>query len=565
MKNTPRFLFGLLSTVAFCALLPGLTSGQTVVPSSADPMKATERYRPEGLSHKQDDNVFTAPEQKAAEPGADETFIMGGIRIEGMTLYKQEEFAFLYKDMIGKSVTVSDVNDMTAKITNRYRTDGYGLAIAYVPAQSVNDNETLVIRVDEGRIGNVEFKGDQPPDSFYHATTRYIEKIKKLKPVKTESLERYLLLINDLPGNTARAVLRPSVKDPGATDLYIYYAHKSLDAVVATDNRGSAYLGPWQTSMSAATSGALGLDERITVRGIATSPYKELQYTDLQYEQPIGKEGTRLITTVSYANTEPGNSLKSLNVKSDSINVMVRALHPLLRSRLENLYVRTTFDARNSATDLSSANLTDDRVRSLRLGMSYDTVNDHGGVTIVDTEISHGFKGLGATNDGTGRSVTNGKHDYTKVTLDVSRTQALPYDFTLLVAGSGQYASSPLLSSEQYLLGGPAYGTAYDPGELTGDYGAAGKIELRYGQSLNDPLMDSYQLYSYYDIGSVWRKKPLNNLSSRDSLASFGVGVRTNFTKDVTGIFEVAFPLTHNPTTDPTNDARIFGGLSARY
>lgn len=564
MKIRSRFLFALSSAAALCSWSSGIAYAQTI-PAAADPVKAADRFQAQGLSHKQDEPIAEAPEKKAGESMGDERFVLGGIRIEGMTVYKPEIFTPLYKDMIGKSVSVDEVRDLTAKITNRYRKDGYSLAIAYLPGQTVEDNETLLIHVDEGRIGIVKFQGEQPPEDFYNLTMQYVNKIRAMKPVRQEPLERYLLMINDLPGNTARAVLRPSAEDPGATDLFIYYDHKAFDALVATDNRGSGYLGPWQNSASVGTNGILGLNEHITLRGVATSPFSELQYTDLQYEQPVGTHGTRLQTTVSYANTRPGETLKRFRVRGDSTDVMVRAFHPLLRSRLQNLYARAAVDVRNSATDVSNINISDDRVRSVRLGLSYDTVNDEGGVTIVDTEISRGIAGLGATKDGADRSVSNGDHAYTKITMDISRTQMLPADFSLFVSGSGQYSLNSLLSSEQYLLGGPAYGTAYDPGELTGDHGLAGKMELRYGQALDGELVRRYQLYGYYDIGAVWRKHPLGTLDARDSLTSIGTGVRTDFARNVTGILEIAVPLTHNPSTNPDNTARIFGGLTAKY
>lgn len=551
-----------MSSVALAVLAPAGSLAQTV-PSAADPVKAADRFQSDPFARPPEDPLaIEAIAPTAAE--AEATFILGGIVFSGVTVYPESELAALFASYIGKPVTVTEMQKQIAQISKRYQDDGYALAVAYLPTQTVNDGSTLTIHVSEGRIGTVTFQGDTPPESVHQLFLRHIEKIRNERPVRTETLERYLLLINDLPGTTARAVMRPSASDEGATDLILYYLHKPYDVIATTDNRGSRYLGPWQHTLSAAGNSLLGMEERISVRTITTSPTQELRYVDLHYEQPINTRGTKVVAITSYAKTLPGESLKASHVEANSADVQVSLIHPFLRTRLQNLHGHLTFDVRNSITDLAHANLTDDRVRSIRLGASYDRTGNES-ATLVNTELSRGIAGLGATEDGAGRSITSADHDYTKVTLDVSHTHMLDEAFSLLLTGSGQYAFNTLLSSEQYLVGGPAYGTAYDPGEMAGDHGLAGKVELRYGQALEDPLVQAYHVYGFYDVGMIWRKSPLTTEASRDSLASAGAGIGVEFGEHIAGNLEVAFPLTKRLSADTDNDGRIFSSLTARY
>jgi hemolysin activation/secretion protein len=179
--------------------------------------------------------------------------------------------------------------------------------------------------------------------------------------------------------------------------------------------------------------------------------------------------------------------------------------------------------------------------------------------------VSQGLTGFGATDEGTGRSRTNGQQDYTKFNMDLSRLQNLPYGFSLLTAASGQYTNDALLTSEQFALGGVGFGQAYDSGELSGDKGLAGKVELRYGQPVGAQWFDSYQLYGFYDIGSVYVNEAASGTDSKMSLASTGVGVRTNFTPNLYGYLELGFPLTHQVASEGDEDPRLFFSITGRY
>src|SRR5690606_33407012 len=118
--------------------------------------------------------------------------------------------------------------------------------------------------------------------------------------------------------------------------------------------------------------------------------------------------------------------------------------------------------------------------RVIRLGGSYDVVDGLDGVNLFDMQLSRGLDFLNASKPGSLLSRTGGESEFTKIAGDFSRTKALFDGFSLATTASGQYSPDQLLVPEQYLLGGAAFGSAYDPAELSGDYGASAKAELRY-------------------------------------------------------------------------------------
>ena len=71
-------------------------------------------------------------------------------------------------------------------------------------------------------------------------------------------------------------------------------------------------------------------------------------------------------------------------------------------------------------------------------------------------------------------------------------------------AAASQTASRPLFISQQFYLGGLAFGRGYGAAEISGDNGLAGSLELRFDQKLNFRYWTGYQLYAFGDAGAVW-------------------------------------------------------------
>ena len=82
-------------------------------------------------------------------------------------------------------------------------------------------------------------------------------------PLLAKDLERYLLLIDDLPGVTVESVLLPSKDEPGASELILSLKHKKYGANGGIDNRGSKFNGPFQFKAGASSNSALGLYEKL--------------------------------------------------------------------------------------------------------------------------------------------------------------------------------------------------------------------------------------------------------------------------------------------------------------
>ncbi len=558
LKNSLRY------TVCSAALVGAFFAGDVsaqISPSTIEPGRIEKRFEAPKASPTSRVEAPAAPATAAGANRIKKSFNLKSVEVTGNTVYDTAALESIWSGKIGTTVSQQDAAEIARSITSKYRADGYVLSQAVIRGAS---NGELKLQVVEGFVNNVFIEGDEV-ETNRQLISKYAEKIKAIRPLNTKDLERYLLLADDLPGITSRGVIRPSPDTFGAADLVIQVKKKVFDASFTTDNRGTVFLGRHQHQATVAANDLFGLYERTLLRGIVASPIQELRFFDIQHEQQIGNEGTKILAYAGFTRTEPGDVLKPLDIEGESDNYRLSVSHPFLRSRKENLSGRFTFDARNSQTDVLTFRQSRDKIRSARLGGSFDYADTLDGVSLADAELSQGLDIFGATNDGAGRTRTDGEHSYTKFNLDLSRIQNLPRGFSILTAVSGQYAFDALLASEEFGIGGVGFGQAYDSSELTGDHGLAGKIELRYGHDVNASFLQAFQLYTYYDVGSVWNKNTPVGVNDKESLADVGFGIRMNMNQNFSGYAEVGFPLTRDVASEGDDSARFFFSITGRF
>ena len=503
-----------------------------------------------------------------APAGADQvTLVLEQLIVDGATAYTVDELQNIYADRLGRQITLADIFSIAAEITRRYRDDGFVLSRALVPAQTI-DNGIVRITVVEGFIGTVTVDDpDGSDDRTRRLITGFGQRIRAATPLDIATLERYLLLANDLAGVTAEGILTPSNDLLGASDLIIAVTRDRLDGFVNADNRGSKFVGPIRIQGGATVNGVLGLAERTGGRLIVTSDTDELRFAELLHEQPVGLEGLTLGVRTTVTRSEPGSSLAALDVENKTEAVELTATFPLIRSRRRNLLLDGEFFYYNAESDLLSQAFTEDRTRALRFGATLDTIDSFldVGVNILRFEVSQGLNVLGARESGSANlSRAAGRSDFTKLNLEGSRLQSLTPRFNLLVAAAGQYAADPLLAVEEFCLGGRTFGRAYDSCEVAGDHGLTGRVELQFIPPLPETNLRA-QFFTYYDMGAVWNRDSGAGTAARQSLASAGLGLRLNFAEHLSGEFEVAKPLTRKVGAEGNDDTRFFFDLVARF
>lgn len=542
------------------AAIPVVAAAQ-VIPPSAQPGRERERFIQPAPPLAQPGGPPISLPSTTAPPGAEKVkIVIRAVRVVGSTIYSQQQLKALYADLLDRPTTLQTVYEIAQRITAKYGADGYVLSRAVVPPQQFNPKGAVVrIQVIEGWISKVEWPKQLA--RYRDFFSDYGARITAERPVNIKTIERYLLLANDLPGLKFTTTLKPS-NEPGASVLVVQVVEKPIDANARVDNRGTPSRGPFQFLTSTTLNNILGQHDALTLSYAGVSPLKELQYLSGYYRQVLNSEGLTAFVDGSYSWGKPGTqALELLDFATRSTVGEAGAYYPVIRSRERNLTLTTLGFMSDNYSDILGQPFNVDRLRGLRSKIDADFADFLQGINQLNITASQGIKGFGSTDNGNPlASRAAGRVDFTKFEATVSHTQPLAERFSAFASLYGQYAATPLLSSEQCGYGGRFFGRAFDPSQLLGDSCWEAIGELRYDPVIAIPQISQMQFYGFTDYGELHTRDPAVGTTADTHGASAGAGLRlgmlNNFNADLQAAKAVA---------GPRDDWRFFFSITASY
>jgi hemolysin activation/secretion protein len=555
--------------VAFI-VLAWVCNGTTALAQGLPPQvqpRPPEKGRPELPSAPEPLRVPELPIPGRAPPGAEQVkFTLTDVIVEGATVYPPDVIGGFYKARLGQSVTLQEIFDIAAAIETKYRDDGYILTRVIVPVQRIEGGR-VTLRVIEGYVAEVKVSGDIGP--VRELIESYVKKITQSRPARAETIERYLLLANDVPGITAQGVLQPATNAEGAALLTVNVERDWFSGYARIDNRESRFTGPWRLITSPGLNSFTPLGERIQATGLVALDVPEEGYVALSAETRVGSEGLKLSANISYEETHPGFTLEPLDVETQTLRFGLAASYPVIRSRRTNLFLSGGFDFANIDTEVLGADFSRDDLRVIWAGVQVDHRDSWGGANLLAVQLRQGLGILGATEaDDPLASPADADGVFTSLQLNAARRQHIVDNLDLYMGGKAQFSFDPLLADEECSVGGETYGRGYDPDEIADDNCLAGTLELQYNPEWKPEFLKDYvqryQLYAFYDVGRVWPEN--GDFADGDALQSAGVGLRTQFTDWLRVDLEVAQPLTRERSADSDgHETQFYLGTVAQF
>ena len=551
-----------LSVAAVVAATAAIATAAHAQQTPVDPGRIDERLRerPEAPSVLPVE-VPNLPQQQAA-PQSNLRVTLTDVVFEGASSVPAADLEAIAAPYIGREMALAEIFRLAEEVTAEYRRRGYVLSRAVVGPQRI-ETGVVTIQILEGYVGSVNIEGEA--GGYRPFLESYMAPVLAGRPTSGDALSRALLLARDLRGVDVRAVVAPSPTMPAAADINLVVERKPVEAFVAVDNRGSRWLGPWQVYAGLTLNDAMGMGERLSATAVAAPEDSELGFLSLNYEQPVGDSGLRVNAFASYAVTRPGDELAVLGVRGESATFGLGLTYPVIRSRASNVLFRTNFIARDSESSNDFIDpLFDDSIRTLSLELFGNYADTWGGVTNWQVGATRGLGVFGATEDGDAdKSRFTGSAEATRFNVELNFLQPLGSGLYFQVGAAAQISEDSLLASEEFGLGGAAFARAFDPSEVTGDEGVAGKVELFY--TLPPQSFGSIEPYAFYEAGEVRQNEPLPGEDVSESLESAGFGVRVGFNGRYAATLEYAKPLNRDVAAEGDREARVFFTLSAAF
>ncbi|MBX7066552.1 MAG: BamA/TamA family outer membrane protein [Parachlamydiales bacterium] len=460
---------------------------------------------------------------------------------------------------MGKPITMSDVKEICACVQSLYLKNGYFLARAFPPEQTIS-NKTLKIEIIEGRLGNIKVEGNCYYSSGFIG--KYFLDFQD-KAIQYDEMMRALLLINEYWDLNVALIFKKG-KEWGKADIilravdsrpmHLYWDYNNYGSKITTDSRTGARFD---------CGNLFAYGDFFTVAQVIGFPPGDLTFTDFVYDIPLNARGTHLEASYLFSYFNIGQQ-RDLDLKGNAHVAELKLTHAIIRKKQYDMDVFAMFDYKNLINLVLGATSSVDRLRIFGAGISLDYSDTFYGRNVGSFRTYVGVPqflgGSKAIDPMCSREGAGGR--FTHFNLDVKRIQQLGGNYYFLFNFSGQLSLYKLPLGEQMYIGGFDTVRGYQLAAALGDHGYCVSGEFRLpipglsGKCVHPKLHKTWdefiQFVAFFDHGGVFLNGGGEDQNRRIYLTGTGPGVRIFGPWHINLTFDIGFPLTHTfETSNP--------------
>ena len=549
---------GLAALTGLGVAMAGCGALAQAAPPPAPPGQATglsrEQVNPGGQVENQRRqraaDVFSGPAREACQlsddPGLAFDFRQGIIEDPARILSDHDKQS-AWGGALGRKITPHELCDIRDRLAERIFRRGV-LARVIIPPQTIAGG-VVRFRVIAAKIISVRFDGDDIGPAQAKAEA-YLNHLRRREKFDLDSAQRWLLLVNDIPGVQANAKIVHSTT-PGAPpeglDLLVTIKRTPIDEFGLISNVNAKSLGPWNAIARVDFNGLTSWGEKTSLIGYTTLGNNRQEVAQIVETAKVGDSGLFGQASFSWGHSRPGDILKQLDLTGNSYVGTVEFDYPLVRLQRETLVLAGGMDFINQTTTFKSGQaLSDDALRVVWLRADASTaatdrpVLDNLMSTAADmsVEVRKGLDVLGASKAGAqALSRNQGQPDawvvrgegHASLKIAPDNLKFVPITFSGHFIG--QWANAPLLAYEEQAIGNLTIGRGYDPNSASGDRVASGEFLIELG-----PMAFRRTIrvtpYAFYDLAYVGY---LEQGQVDVTLRSLGCGVELRLPYDARG------------------------------
>ncbi len=440
----------------------------------------------------------------------------------------------------GSAVSMDALRAAVEVVGERVRSKGYAFVRPYLPPQEVTEG-IVTIGVLIGKLGKNASGG---PDLTLRDKPLRLKSSQglgvaagKMEPgqvLRTEDMERGLLLLNDLPGVQGSGVVVPG-SDPGTVGILVDIREDPLgSAVFAADNYGSRSTGWGRGTLYATASDPSGYGDLLRVGASGSEGTRSL---NASYLYPLGTSGLKLRATGSALEYDVVHgTATALDLNGNASALGLGLSYPIVRDRAITLVGYTQADGRFMRDSALGSYISHRYTESATAGSQMYWTRP--GLWALSGDFSGTAGRLLPGDPDQKNPVTayrEGNYQIGRASLTYDR--GLGRDWSIQLAANGQWASQDLDSSEKLYAGGPSGVRAYPIEEGSSDAGVIARAELQWYALKRETY--GITLVGFYDWAHVKRNIETypgwNNTNpatpNNYSLRGYGAGVRYNWSQ----------------------------------
>ena len=485
-----------------------------------------------------------ATQALAAEPAA-EHFDVLEFRVLGNTVLPVADVERAVYSYLGPDKTLDDVQGARAALENAYHAAGYGTVFVDIPEQEIVDG-IVRLHAAEGHIDRVRVSGAR-----YFSNHRILASLPDLEHGQVPELPALQSQLADVNRQSADRGVTPVLsagRTPGTVDIEL------------------------RVRDSLPLHGAVALNDRYTsdtthLRSVVDLSYGNLfqSFQSLSFEYqtaPTRTADARVLALTYVAPLQSSSNLLAVyGVDTNSDVAAVGTLNVLGKGRILGARFIHTYSGGNLLHNLNFGADYKDFAETINLD---EGVSDRTPIRYINWSLQYSLTERGARhqtmyNIGVNfgiRSLVNEESafkykrfdahaDYFYLRGGIDQQMSLFGGTSLDARLTAQLTEHPLISNEQFGVGGAETVRGYLESQVLGDLGAAGSLEL-HGPAWplwGDRAHNSITLIGFVDGGVVHVLEALPQQENWNTLASTGVGFRVSAFGGLQAAFDWAYPL----------------------
>ncbi|TAN49940.1 MAG: ShlB/FhaC/HecB family hemolysin secretion/activation protein [Methylococcaceae bacterium] len=493
----------------------------------------------------QEQPAVAAPPQSDALP----SFDMLEIQVDGNTVLEQTVVEKTLYPLLGTGKTVGDVEQARQTLEALYKEKGYPTVLVDIPEQDVVAG-VVRLQVVEGAIERLKITGSR----YFH-----LDKIREQVPALAAGQVPYMPKVQEQVGilgqESADRQITPIFRagaTPGKTEVELRVTDElPLHGSVEVNGRNSEntsrtrmvsavrYDNLWQRFHSASLQFQ-----------VAPENDDEVEVWSGTYVLPTGWADTRLALYgigIS-SNTQMGTSIGGLSVVGTGSIYGARLIKPLSGGEIYNhsLTLGIDYKSFNQGVTQQGQDQQTSPVSYAPWQIGYDgSWRAAGALTSFSAALHFSVDGLGSDQQEFENRRFKARAGYAYLSGELKHWHELPWDMRLAARAAGQISASPLISNEQFAVGGPQSVRGYHQTQQLGDNGVNASLELQSPsfQPQDWDFLQNLKAHVFFDYAYLWIQDALPRNPEHYRLAGAGAGLRMQLFKHWQGEFDWAYPL----------------------
>ncbi|MBP0019160.1 MAG: ShlB/FhaC/HecB family hemolysin secretion/activation protein [Cyanobacteria bacterium SBLK] len=535
------------------------------IPEPPEPIEPIEPFEPEEPEEPVEPETPSTP-SPIPEPEAGDIKV-NAIVIQGGTLFTEEDFSPLIQSYLNRSVSEESLQTLADSITERYLELGYITSRAVLDTNSFASGD-IALRILEGSIEKIEVEGVRRLRAAY---VRDRVRLGAGAPLNTGKLEDQLRLLraNPLIDNIEASLRTGSTPVQSILIVRVTEANP-FRASGSSDNYSPPSVGSERFGLNAGWLNVTGIGDSVSA-GYTRTTRGGSDTFNFSYSVPLNAmDGTLTLRTSLNRNNVVQEQFSALDIRGNSALYEISFRQPLVKTPRQEFALSAGFAYQTGqtftflgGTPFGFGPEADGTTTTSIFKFGQDYIRrDTAGAWAFRSQVSWGTGLLDATINAD--PIPDSR--FLSWLLQAQRVQVINENNFLIISADLQLSTEPLLSSQQFVVGGGQSVRGYRQNARFGDNGLRFSIEDRITLVRNEAGNPTFIVAPFFDLGWVWNNPDNPNpqpVPEQTFIAGVGVGLIWEAVPGLNIRLDLAYPLMNlsDRQTNAQDDGLYFSVL----